>query len=65
MEIALFLEPSKGMVKPRLAMTKLKLIKPKAAMPRHPMPYAARNMFYDERWIEKQERGMLYFNCIF
>lgn len=21
------------------------------------MPFAAKNMFYDERWIEKQERG--------
>ena len=23
----------------------------------HPNPYAARNMYYDERWIEKQENG--------
>lgn len=26
-------------------------------IPRHPLPFAAKNMFYDERWIEKQERG--------
>ena len=24
------------------------------------MPFAAKNMFYDERWIEKQESG---FTC--
>lgn len=30
------------------------------AIPRHPMPFAAKNMFYDERWIEKQEQG---FTC--
>lgn len=24
------------------------------------MPFAAKNMFYDERWIEKQEQG---FTC--
>ena len=27
--------------------------------PRHPMPFAARNMYYDERWMEKQERGFV------
>eukprot|EP00064_Thunnus_orientalis_P020181 superscaffoldBa00005417_g20313 len=31
-----------------------------AAIPRHPMPFAAKNMFYDERWIEKQERGFTW-----
>ncbi|KAG1653326.1 Abnormal spindle-like microcephaly-associated [Nymphon striatum] len=38
---------------------KLTLIKPKsnAIIPHHPNPFAAKNMFYDERWIEKQERG--------
>lgn len=30
-----------------------------AGAPRHPMPFAARNMYYDERWIEKQERGFI------
>lgn len=30
------------------------------AIPRHPMPFAAKNMFYDERWIEKQERGFTW-----
>ena len=39
-------------------MKKLKLVKEtNKAMPRHPMPFAAKNMFYDERWIDKQERG--------
>ncbi|XP_023195655.1 abnormal spindle-like microcephaly-associated protein homolog [Xiphophorus maculatus] len=41
-----------------VAQSKLMFIKPKqTALPRHPMPFAAKNMFYDERWIEKQERG--------
>ncbi|KAK3735717.1 hypothetical protein QZH41_010154 [Actinostola sp. cb2023] len=41
-----------------VAPTKLKLIKPvKTSIPRHPMPFAAKNMYYDERWIEKQEQG--------
>uniref|UniRef100_A0A8C5DUW6 Calponin-homology (CH) domain-containing protein n=1 Tax=Gouania willdenowi TaxID=441366 RepID=A0A8C5DUW6_GOUWI len=31
-----------------------------SALPRHPMPFAAKNMFYDERWIEKQERGFTW-----
>ena len=38
-------------------MKKLKLVKETKTMPRHPMPFAAKNMFYDERWIDKQERG--------
>ena len=39
-------------------MKRLKLTKEaNQTMPRHPMPFAAKNMFYDERWIEKQERG--------
>lgn len=29
-------------------------------IPRHPLPFAAKNMFYDERWIEKQERGFTW-----
>ncbi|KAG5850628.1 hypothetical protein ANANG_G00084460 [Anguilla anguilla] len=29
-------------------------------IPRHPLPFAAKNMFYDERWIEKQERGFVW-----
>ncbi|KAL9988376.1 hypothetical protein ACROYT_G002814 [Oculina patagonica] len=37
---------------------KLQLVKtPKSNLPRHPMPFAAKNMYYDERWIEKQEEG--------
>lgn len=29
-------------------------------IPRHPLPFAAKNMFYDERWLEKQERGFTW-----
>lgn len=29
------------------------------AIPKHPLPFAAKNMFYDERWMEKQERGFV------
>jgi len=29
----------------------------KPGMVHHPNPFAARNMYYDERWIDKQERG--------
>ena len=37
---------------------KLQLVKtPKGNLPRHPMPFASKNMYYDERWIEKQEEG--------
>lgn len=37
---------------------KLQLVKtPRSNLPRHPMPFAAKNMYYDERWIEKQEEG--------
>ncbi|KAJ3599740.1 hypothetical protein NHX12_033696 [Muraenolepis orangiensis] len=44
-----------------VAQAKLTFIKPaQTAIPRHPMPFAAKNMFYDERWIEKQESG---FTC--
>nr|XP_046247893.1 abnormal spindle-like microcephaly-associated protein [Scatophagus argus] len=41
-----------------VAQSKLTFVKPaQTVIPRHPMPFAAKNMFYDERWIEKQERG--------
>ncbi|XP_031240091.1 abnormal spindle-like microcephaly-associated protein isoform X2 [Mastomys coucha] len=44
-----------------VAQSHLTFIKPlKAAIPRHPMPFAAKNMFYDERWKEKQERGFTW-----
>ncbi|XP_015255446.1 PREDICTED: abnormal spindle-like microcephaly-associated protein homolog [Cyprinodon variegatus] len=44
-----------------VAQAKLTFIKPvQTALPRHPMPFAAKNMFYDERWIDKQEKG---FTC--
>uniref|UniRef100_A0A5F8G7C0 Assembly factor for spindle microtubules n=1 Tax=Monodelphis domestica TaxID=13616 RepID=A0A5F8G7C0_MONDO len=34
--------------------------KKKTVIPRHPLPFAARNMFYDERWKEKQEQGFTW-----
>ncbi|XP_055480719.1 abnormal spindle-like microcephaly-associated protein [Psammomys obesus] len=44
-----------------IAQSHLTFIKPlKAAIPRHPMPFAAKNMFYDERWKEKQEQGFTW-----
>ncbi|XP_012872750.1 PREDICTED: abnormal spindle-like microcephaly-associated protein, partial [Dipodomys ordii] len=44
-----------------VAQSNLTFIKPlKTAMPRHPMPFAAKNMFYDERWKEKQEQGFTW-----
>ncbi|MBN3307145.1 ASPM protein, partial [Amia calva] len=44
-----------------VAMSRLTFIKPiQSAIPRHPLPFAAKNMFYDERWIEKQERGFTW-----
>ncbi|XP_029284980.1 abnormal spindle-like microcephaly-associated protein isoform X2 [Cottoperca gobio] len=44
-----------------VAQATLNFITPaQTAIPRHPMPFAAKNMFYDERWIEKQERGFTW-----
>ncbi|XP_036971161.1 abnormal spindle-like microcephaly-associated protein isoform X1 [Acanthopagrus latus] len=44
-----------------VAQSKLTFVKPvQTAIPRHPMPFAAKNMFYDERWIEKLERGFTW-----
>ncbi|XP_076880706.1 abnormal spindle-like microcephaly-associated protein [Brachyhypopomus gauderio] len=44
-----------------VAQSRLTFIKPtQTAIPRHPLPFAAKNMFYDERWIEKQERGFTW-----
>ena len=47
-----------------VAQRKLQLVRtPKNNLPRHPMPFAAKNMYYDERWIEKQEEGTLQITC--
>ncbi|XP_078263864.1 abnormal spindle-like microcephaly-associated protein isoform X2 [Rhinoraja longicauda] len=49
---------NRGKLMPGVAQSQLtfrKLIK--TVIPRHPLPFAAKNMFYDERWKEKQERG--------
>ncbi|KAL4635046.1 abnormal spindle-like microcephaly-associated protein [Arapaima gigas] len=44
-----------------VAQSQLTFIKTaKTVIPRHPLPFAAKNMFYDERWIEKQERGFTF-----
>ncbi|XP_064129529.1 abnormal spindle-like microcephaly-associated protein isoform X4 [Loxodonta africana] len=44
-----------------VAQSSLTFIKPlKTDIPRHPMPFAAKNMFYDERWKEKQEQGFTW-----
>ncbi|XP_046320875.1 abnormal spindle-like microcephaly-associated protein isoform X2 [Marmota monax] len=44
-----------------VAQSNLTFIKPlKADIPRHSMPFAAKNMFYDERWKEKQEQGFTW-----
>ncbi|NXT77938.1 ASPM protein, partial [Zapornia atra] len=46
---------------PGLAQSHLTFLKPlKTAIPRHPMPFAAKNMFYDEHWKEKQQRGFTW-----
>ncbi|XP_060034467.1 abnormal spindle-like microcephaly-associated protein [Erinaceus europaeus] len=44
-----------------VAQSSLTFIRPlKTDIPRHPMPFAAKNMFYDERWKEKQEQGFTW-----
>ncbi|XP_061680252.1 abnormal spindle-like microcephaly-associated protein isoform X2 [Syngnathoides biaculeatus] len=44
-----------------VAKSKLIFVKQtQTAIPRHPLPFAAKNMFYDERWLEKQERGFTW-----
>ncbi|XP_055090162.1 abnormal spindle-like microcephaly-associated protein isoform X2 [Symphalangus syndactylus] len=44
-----------------VAQSSLTFIKPlKTDIPRHPLPFAAKNMFYDERWKEKQEQGFTW-----
>ncbi|XP_037681033.1 abnormal spindle-like microcephaly-associated protein [Choloepus didactylus] len=44
-----------------VARSNLTFIKPlKTDIPRHPMPFAAKNIFYDERWKEKQEKGFTW-----
>ncbi|XP_053098954.1 abnormal spindle-like microcephaly-associated protein [Hemicordylus capensis] len=44
-----------------VAQSHLTFVKPlKAVIPRHPMPFVAKNMFYDERWKEKQQRGFTW-----
>ncbi|KAL8625929.1 hypothetical protein ACOMHN_012521 [Nucella lapillus] len=44
-----------------LPLSRLILVKKsKTALPRHPLPFAAKNMYYDERWQDKQERGFVH-----
>ncbi|CAB4000793.1 abnormal spindle-like microcephaly-associated homolog, partial [Paramuricea clavata] len=48
---------SKGVAPSRLRLTKH--LTTERSLPRHPLPYAAKNMYYDEKWMEKQERGFV------
>ncbi|XP_058890747.1 abnormal spindle-like microcephaly-associated protein isoform X2 [Acipenser ruthenus] len=44
-----------------VAQSQLTFIKPvQTVIPRHPLPFAAKNMFYDERWMEKEEQGFTW-----
>ncbi len=50
--------------KPRPSMHRLTLIKPQrnaksASVVRNPNPFASKNIYYDERWVEKQESGFM------
>ena len=36
---------------------RLALNKPSKSIVHHPNPFASRNQYYDEKWVEKQERG--------
>ena len=36
---------------------RLTLSKPSKLIVHHPNPFASRNQYYDEKWVEKQERG--------
>ncbi|XP_072919609.1 abnormal spindle-like microcephaly-associated protein [Hemitrygon akajei] len=50
-----------GKLMPGVAQSQLTFRKlMKTVIPRHPLPFAAKNMFYDERWKEKQERGFTW-----
>ncbi|XP_030062606.1 LOW QUALITY PROTEIN: abnormal spindle-like microcephaly-associated protein [Microcaecilia unicolor] len=40
--------------------SRLTFVKSKTAIPRHPMPFAAKNVYFDERWKEKQEKGFIW-----
>ncbi|XP_041377587.1 abnormal spindle-like microcephaly-associated protein homolog [Gigantopelta aegis] len=48
-------QPSKVVAHPKLILMK----QSKTGVPKHPMPYAAKNMYYDERWKDKQDRGFV------
>ncbi|KAM6455279.1 abnormal spindle-like microcephaly-associated protein [Liasis olivaceus] len=44
-----------------IAQSQLTFVKSlKTDIPRHPMPFVAKNMFYDEQWKEKQQRGFTW-----
>jgi hypothetical protein len=46
---------AKGVAPKRLTLSKH--LTTESSLPQHPLPYAAKNMYYDEKWMEKQERG--------
>jgi abnormal spindle-like microcephaly-associated protein len=52
--------PASGRSSVKAATSRLTLLKPvksASGLVHHPNPFAARNMYYDERWIQKQENG--------
>ncbi|KAK3088489.1 hypothetical protein FSP39_019813 [Pinctada imbricata] len=52
-----------GVKRSKFSLPQSKLVltkKSKTALPKHPMPFASKNMYYDERWMEKQERGFTH-----
>ncbi|GAB1599350.1 spindle-like microcephaly-associated homolog [Argonauta hians] len=52
--------------KPAVAQSRLILGKrEKTVIPKHPMPFASKNIYYDERWMQKQEWSFTHwFNYI-
>lgn len=51
----------KGVAQSRLTLTKHLTVE--RSLPRRPLLYAAKNMYYDEKWMEKQERGKCELFC--
>ncbi|CAD5121822.1 DgyrCDS10292 [Dimorphilus gyrociliatus] len=48
------IKPVKGIPQAKLVLSKSVMSTP---LPKHPLPFVAKNMYYDERWIDKQEAG--------
>ncbi|XP_052827235.1 abnormal spindle-like microcephaly-associated protein homolog [Octopus bimaculoides] len=58
--------PALSPKKPAVAQSRLILGKrEKTVIPKHPMPFASKNIYYDERWMQKQEWSFTHwFNYI-